>query len=135
MLVTVPIGSWVASLLFDVASHVVTGPRFLAEGSLWLIAIGVTGALVAAVAGLVDLVRLPDVAFGTARAHVSINLLVIFAYTGNFAWRYRAHSYNAPVGLGMLGLSAVCIAAMAVSGYLGGKLSYRYGVPPGNAQL
>jgi uncharacterized membrane protein len=95
---------------------------------VWLIAIGVTSALMAAMAGLVDLFRIPDTAFGTARAHLSINLLVIFAYMGNFLWRYRTHSYNAPVGAGMLGLSAACIAALAVSGYLGGKLSYHYGV-------
>jgi uncharacterized membrane protein len=128
MLVTVPIGSWIASLLFDIASHVVNDPRVLAEGSVWLIAIGVIGALAAALPGLVDLLAIPDEAFGTARAHLSINLLVIFAYVGNFLWRYRTHSYHAPVGLGMLGLSAVCIGALAVSGYLGGKLSYQYGV-------
>src|SRR5947199_9290970 len=37
ILVTVPIGAWTASLVFDIASHVTTGPGFLAQGSLWLI--------------------------------------------------------------------------------------------------
>lgn len=43
ILVTVPIGAWVASLVFDVASHLVAEPGFLARGSLWLIGLGVGG--------------------------------------------------------------------------------------------
>jgi uncharacterized membrane protein len=45
ILVTIPIGAWTASLVFDIASHVTTGPGFLAQGSLWLIVIGLIGAL------------------------------------------------------------------------------------------
>lgn len=44
MLVTVPIGAWVSSLAFDVASLIVDDPGFLARGSVWLIALGVVGA-------------------------------------------------------------------------------------------
>ena len=29
ILVTIPIGAWTASLVFDIASHVTTGPGFL----------------------------------------------------------------------------------------------------------
>ena len=50
ILVTVPIGAWVASLVFDVASRVVADPGFLARGSEWLIGIGVIGAVLAALA-------------------------------------------------------------------------------------
>jgi uncharacterized membrane protein len=126
MLVTVPIGTWVASLLFDIASHMVSKPGFLAEGSQWLIAIGLVGALLAIVAGLIDLAWLPDAAFPIARTHMIINTLVTFAYTGDFAWRYRTHSYGVPVGAGMLALSAACLVALVVSGYLGSKLTYGY---------
>ena len=45
ILVTIPIGAWTASLVFDIASHVTTGHSFLAQGSLWLIVIGLIGAL------------------------------------------------------------------------------------------
>ncbi|MEU9689636.1 hypothetical protein [Amycolatopsis japonica] len=41
---TVPIGAWVSSLAFDVASLIVDDPGFLARGSVWLIALGVVGA-------------------------------------------------------------------------------------------
>ena len=60
-----------------------TGPaRFLAQGSLWLIGVGVIGAVLAACFGVLDL----------------------------FA------------------LSVLSLAVLAASGYLGGKLTYRYGV-------
>jgi hypothetical protein len=61
ILATVPIGAWVASLVFDVGSRVVTGGGFLARGSLWLIAIGVLGALAAALLGFLDLFAIPTV--------------------------------------------------------------------------
>jgi uncharacterized membrane protein len=130
MLVTVPIGAWICSLVFDIASHLDSRPGFLAQASQWLIAIGVLGALAAAVAGFLDLVAIPadSRAFRIACIHMSINLLLTFGYAGNFAWRYKTDVPGAPVGLAMIALSAVSIAALGVSGYLGGKLTFRYGV-------
>ena len=130
MLVTVPIGAWVTSLAFDIASQLVSKPGFLAKGSEWLIAAGVLGAVTAGLIGFLDLAAIPagTPAFRTACTHMTVNLLLIFAYAGNFAWRYRTDSHGAPVGLGMLALSAACVVALGISGYLGGKLTYRYGV-------
>lgn len=130
MLVTVPIGAWVASLLFDVASHLVGKPGFLTQGSEWLIAAGLLGAVAAGMIGFLDMAAIPTgtAAFRTASAHMWTNLVLTFAYAGNFAWRYRTYSDGAPVDLRILALSAVCVAALSVSGYLGGKLAYRFGV-------
>src|SRR3990170_8428911 len=59
-LVTVPIGAWVASLIFDVASRVDgDGSPALVEGAYWLIGIGIVGALAAALFGLLDLLAIP----------------------------------------------------------------------------
>lgn len=130
ILVTVPIGAWVVSLGFDIASHLASRPAFLAEGSQWLIATGVIGAIAAAIVGFLDLAVIPlgTAAFRTARTHMSINLMLVFAYALNFAWRYRSPSRGGPVDVRMLALSAASIAALGVSGYLGGKLTYRYGI-------
>lgn len=137
MLVTVPIGTWVAGLVFDIGSHLVDDPGFLAEGSLWLIAIGVLGALAAAAVGFLDLFAIPTgtPAFRTGLVHMTLNLLVTGAYAVNFVWRYPHTEPTAglthevaPVALGPLALSAASLVALAVSGYLGGKLAYRYGV-------
>jgi uncharacterized membrane protein len=126
-LVAVPIGAWVASLVFDLGSRFVDDGAFLVRGSRWLIALGVLGALVAAMAGLLDFFAIPGgtPAFRTAVVHLSLNLAVTAAYAVSFLLRDAA----APrVGWGPLALSVVSLAALAVSGYLGGKLAYRYGV-------
>jgi uncharacterized membrane protein len=130
ILVTVPIGAWTASLVFDIGSHVASSPGFLAQGSLWLIAVGVIGALAAACAGFLDLFAIPagTRAFRTALVHMTLNLVVTAAYAAGFAWRYGGYHRPGPVAAGQIALSAVSLAALAVSGYLGGKLAYRYGV-------
>ena len=130
ILVTVPIGSWVASLVFDIASRIVGDPGFLAKGSLWLIAIGVIGALAAAMVGFLDLFAIPTgtPAFRTGLWHMVLNLLVTATYAGNFLWREAGHGQPASTPAGPLTLSAVSLVALAISGYLGGKLAYHYGV-------
>ena len=128
-LVAVPIGAWVCSLVFDIGSHVADDPSFLAQGSQWLIAIGVLGALAAATVGFLDMFAIPTgtPAFRTALVHMSLTLTVTVAYGLNFAWRHGSDSTGA-VDAGPLVLAAVSLAVLGVSGYLGGKLAYRYGV-------
>ncbi|HJP75562.1 MAG TPA: DUF2231 domain-containing protein [Pseudonocardiaceae bacterium] len=130
ILVTVPIGAWVASLVFDIGSRIVGDPAFLAKGSVWLVAIGVVGALAAAMIGFLDLMAIPTGtrAFRTGLVHMSLNLLVTGAYVGNFFWRQAGYDHSGPVAIGPLVLSVLSLAALALSGYLGGKLAYRYGV-------
>jgi uncharacterized membrane protein len=126
-LVAVPIGAWVASLIFDIASRTVRDGGTFATGSRWLIGLGVLGALAAAVAGFLDLLAIPagTRAYRTALLHMSINLAVTAAYAVGFALR---GGHPGPVRGGPLALSAVALAALGVSGYLGGMLAYRYGV-------
>lgn len=130
MLVTVPIGAWVSGLVFDVASRFVDDPGFLAKGSVWLIGIGILGALAAATVGFLDLFAIPSGtrAYRTALIHMSLNLLVTAAYVANFLWRQETYGEPGAVPVGPLVLSAVSLAILAGSGYLGGKLAYRYGV-------
>src|SRR5881275_901952 len=87
ILVTVPIGAWVAGLVFDIGSHIVSKPAFLTQGAEWLIAIGVLGALAAATVGFLDLFAIPPgtAAFRTGLVHMSLNLAVTAAYAMGFA--------------------------------------------------
>jgi len=130
ILVTVPIGAWVASLVFDVASRVVAQPAFLAEGSVWLIALGVVGAVGAAMIGFLDLLTIPTGtrAFRIALMHMALNLAVTVAYVGNFLWRRAADNQPGAVAVGPLVLSVISLLALAAAGYLGGMLAFRYGV-------
>ncbi|MFF9158577.1 DUF2231 domain-containing protein [Streptomyces sp. NPDC014846] len=104
ILVTVPIGAWVTSLVFDIASHVVRRPGFLTQSSQWLIAVGVIGALLAAMVGFLDLFAIPDgtPAFRTALMHMTLNLLVTAAYVVNFLWRRGDYAGGGSVGIGSL---------------------------------
>lgn len=128
ILVTVPIGAWVSSLVFDIGSHVVSDGRFLVQGSHWLIAIGVLGALAAATVGALDLLAIPSGtrAFRTGLVHMSLNLAITAAYVVNYLLRSGDDADTVPAG--ELVLSIVSLAALGVSGFLGGMLAYRYGV-------
>jgi uncharacterized membrane protein len=128
ILVTVPIGAWVSSLVLDVGSRVASDGAPLATGARWLVAIGVVGAIGAAVAGLLDFLLIPPGtrAHRTAVVHMSLNLAITAAYVVGFLW--RSSGDDAGTATGPFVLSVACLAALAVSGSLGGALSYRYGV-------
>ena len=130
ILVTVPIGAWVSGLVFDIASHIADDPGFLSRGAEWLIAIGVIGALAAAMVGFLDLFAIPagTRAFRVGLIHMGLNLVVTGAYVGNFFWRHGSYTNGHAVRGGPLGLAVVSLALLGVSGFLGGKLAYRYGV-------
>jgi uncharacterized membrane protein len=130
ILVTVPIGAWVSSLVFDIGSHAVDDPGYLTKGSEWLIAIGVIGALAAALVGLLDLMAIPrgTRAFRTALIHMTLNVLVTASYVVNFLWRHGSWTDGKAVGGGPLTLSIVTLAVLGVSGFLGGMLAYHFGV-------
>jgi uncharacterized membrane protein len=130
LLVTVPIGAWIASLVFDLGSHLVPDAGFLVQGSRWLIALGVLGALAAALAGGLDLLAIPrrTAAWRTAIAHMTVNLVVVAAYIVNFLWRRDLEVGGSTVRGGPLTLSVAAVALLGLSGFWGGKLAFRYGV-------
>jgi uncharacterized membrane protein len=128
ILVTVPIGAWVASLVFDIGSLVVSDGRYLVQGSQWLIAIGVLGALAAATVGALDFLAIPPGtrAFRTGLVHMALNVTITAAYVVNYLLRSGDDADS--VSTGLLVLSVISLAALGVSGYLGGMLAYRFGV-------
>jgi uncharacterized membrane protein len=130
ILVTVPIGAWVASLVFDVASRFADDPGFLTQGSQWLIALGVVGAVAAASIGFLDLFVIPPrtPAYATALVHMSLNLGITAAYVVAFFWRHSSDGDGHRVAITQLVLSIICLGALAVSGALGGRLAYSFGV-------
>jgi uncharacterized membrane protein len=127
-LVIVPIGAWVTSLVFDIASHVVDdGAQTYIDGAELLIAIGVIGAVLAAVWGLIDCLRIergtPALKVGTT--HLVINAVVIVLFA--ISWIIRHNADDEATNGGLIVMS-IALALLSVSGWLGGKLAYRYGV-------
>lgn len=128
VLVTVPIGAWVASLVFDLAALWSDEADVFAQGAYWLIGIGILAALVAAAFGLLDLTAIPrgTRAFTVGVSHMVLNLVAVGLFAVGFAVR-RSQGYDETGGLPLL-LSVVALALLGVSGWLGGMLAYRYGV-------
>ena len=127
VLVTVPIGAWVSSLVLDIAS-ITRDNAALAEASQWLIGIGVIGALLAAVFGLLDLSIIPrgTKAFTTGVTHMSLNLLAVVLFAIDYWIRLKQTTQSVPTS-GFI-LSLVGLTLVGASGWLGGKLAYHYGV-------
>jgi uncharacterized membrane protein len=127
VMVTVPIGAWVSSVVLDIVALSRDKPA-LAEASLWLIGIGIVGALVAAVLGLLDLSIIPrgTKAYRTGITHMGLNLLAVVLFAVDFWVRYRQDTASVPTS-GFV-LSLVALAIIGASGWLGGKLAYHYGV-------
>lgn len=127
-LVTIPIGAWIASLVFDVVSTASDDPEIFATGAYWLIGIGVVGAVVAALLGMLDLLSVPKgtTARRTGLLHMVLNLVVTVAFAVSFV--LRRGDTDDEVSVGLVALSVVVLAVLGLSGWLGGKLTYRYGV-------
>lgn len=137
MLVTLPIGLLTASLVADFV-YLARGETFWYDFAWWTMAGGIAGALLAAVPGLIDyfgVVRKSAIARATGRMHMLINLTVVAVYAVNLYLR----SGQAALGGGRLGtvvtLSVLSMLTLGFSGWLGGRLVYRYGVGVDREQM
>jgi uncharacterized membrane protein len=129
MLVTIPIGCWVAGLVFDIGSHTVADPGFLTRGATWLIAIGVITSVLAGLVGLVDAIPIPP---GTAanRAvviHLSLATATVLVAASNLVLRLGLADTR-PVPVVDVLLSALTVLVLVAAGYYGGLVVHRYGV-------
>lgn len=130
ILVTVPIGAWVASLGFDLASRVSDEPEVFAKGSFWLIALGLLGAAGAAFFGVLDLLTIPrnTKAFRTGVQHLLCNSAAVGLFAVDLVIRQGRLDKAGAVPVALVALSGVALALVGVSGWLGGKLAYHFGV-------
>ena len=129
--VPVPIGAFTSSLVFDIYTRTRPGELpWLVDGAWWLIGIGLAGAGVAAIFGVLDLLRIPrgTRAFTVAVIHLALNVAVAVIFLAGYAWRAGDHVDLGQTRWGQLGLSAVGFALLAASALLGQALTYRFGV-------
>jgi len=128
MLVPLPIGLWIFALVADVMTHAGGAPGWR-TAAFYAIGVGVVGALLAALPGLVDLVSLrPGPARRTGIWHMVINLVAVAVFALNFLMRWRTADHS-----GRLLLTALGVVLIAISGWLGGEMVYvgGVGVAPG----
>jgi nitrite reductase/ring-hydroxylating ferredoxin subunit/uncharacterized membrane protein len=132
MIVHLPIGLFMLSLLLDLATFVVRSGNTLSRSSFFCIATGVATALVAAVPGFVDYttIRRDHPAKKIAIAHMLLNLSVVALYALNLGIRYPTLG-QPTVPKSALVVSAIAIGLLSISGYLGGKMVYAEGIAVG----
>jgi uncharacterized membrane protein len=124
MLVPIPIGLFVFSLVADIAVYLGWVGAWPAV-ALYCIGGGIVGALLAAVFGFIDLLSLrDDRAKKIGTAHMVINLVVVALYIVNFWLRWQGQPLAGAPGT----LSIVAILLLLASGWLGGHMVYVHGV-------
>jgi uncharacterized membrane protein len=128
LLVTLPIGAWVCSLIFDIVARAGNDETVFSRGAYWLIGIGIIGAAVAAVFGLMDLLTIPQgtMAKRTALTHMTLNVVVLVLFIVSYLLRRSDGGETAETTPFIL--SIIALVLLAVSGWLGGRMAYRYGV-------
>ncbi|WP_179559596.1 DUF2231 domain-containing protein [Microbacterium sp. AK009] len=128
ILVTIPIGAWTASLVFDLIGIFVDDPTPYVVGARILIIVGLVGAVLAAVWGFLDYLQLEreTPAQKTGLVHMLLNLGAMALFAVNLIVRFLGDDDEVSV-LGLI-LTLVALAALSLSGWLGGKLAYTYGV-------
>jgi uncharacterized membrane protein len=125
MLVPLPIGLWVFSLVCDVVYAMGWGGPAWSVTALYTMLGGIVGALLAAPFGLVDFLGLRDPrARRIGAAHLVLNLVVVAMFAVNLWLRMRSE----PGAALPIVLSAIGNGMLVVSGWLGGELVYRLGV-------
>ncbi len=125
MLVTLPIGLWIFSLVSDLV-FVSNGDARWETTAYLTLGGGLAGALLAAIPGLLDLLGLHDPQerrVGTY--HLVLNLAIVVVQAVNF-WLRSQYEYSG--SRLTVWLSVIAVAALVVSGWLGGKLVHVFGV-------
>lgn len=126
MLVPIPIAFFVGTLATDVA-YAETANMQWANMSAWMLAIGLVVALFAVIAGLIDFAG--DQRIRDLRAvwiHAGGNAIALVVAIIN-AFIHSRDAYTSVVPTGLV-LSALTVAILVVTGWMGWELVYRHRV-------
>jgi uncharacterized membrane protein len=128
MLIVIPAGSFIGALVFDIV-YMLGGGRAWWDATGPTIAVGVAGALIAAVPGLVDLVKVVP-RQGATRVgvtHMVLNLIIVglFFWNAWIRWTTDVPPAQHQAYFGFW-LSLVGVILLAPSGWLGWKMVYEY---------
>ena len=125
-----PIALWIGSFLADLL-HLWYGPDYWFRVSWHLMAAGIAFAMLAAVPGIVDYFKsVPpgSVAKRVARTHGLLNGGITLLYAVNLWWRTGDATQAGSEWWVAFALSALGVAGLGYTGWLGGELVYRYQV-------
>lgn len=124
--IIIPIGAWVSAVVFDVIALMGAEVAPFAIGARILILIGLIGAVVASLLGIIDWTGIPKgtPARATGLAHMVINFAAMAIFAGSLVLRLDTDELPTLAVVA----SFAGLALLSVSGWLGGKLAHTYGV-------
>lgn len=125
MLVVFPIAFLVAALATDLSFWGTNDP-FWARASTWLLGAGVVMGVLAAVAGLIEFLTIRRVrSLAAGWIHFLGNAAAILLALANLLYRIDEGPGAGVLPFGLI-LSAVVVAILLVTGWLGGELVFRH---------
>jgi uncharacterized membrane protein len=125
LLIPFPIAFLIGALLTDLAYLNGVGDSFWARASLWLIAAGFIGGVLAAVFGLIDFITIRRVReHKIAWIHFIGNATVLVLALINWLLRLSNLLENVPPW--GIALSIITAAILLITGWAGGELAYRH---------
>ena len=130
MLVPVPIGAFVLSLIGDLLHTARPEDPYWYVFSYSCMGLGILFGIFAAIAGAVDYltVRMSAAGFRTATRHAIVNLAMMAAYCVSFALRRNDAALAPERWPAALAVSLAGFGLLCISGWLGGKLAYEHRV-------
>jgi uncharacterized membrane protein len=130
ILVHVPMAVWPGALIFDLLSQWKVGGNAMVQLSFYAIIFGLIMTVAAVPTGLVDWtsIKKEKPAWKLGLYHMILNLVVAALFAVNLGLRVQ-NFRDAPVVSGLpLLLSIVGTALLIISAYLGGRMTYEYGI-------
>ena len=129
MLIPFPLALWTTSFVVDVLFYFLRYPALLSI-SKFLIAAGSLGGLAAAIPGIIDWLSIKNGEVKkVANWHARLNIIALIVFAISLLLRMGRYSelvgrkLTIPFLLSLLG-----VILIAISGWLGGELVFRYGV-------
>jgi uncharacterized membrane protein len=127
MLIAFPLGLWITSFVVDVVFYFVRHSTLLVIAK-FLLAAGCLGAVAAAIPGIIDWLAIPaGEAKRVANWHARLNIIALIVFAISLLLRLQSYSHfvghrlTIPFLLSLLG-----VILIAISGWLGGELTFRY---------
>lgn len=132
-LVHVPLGLWFLAALFDVLAALDFGAAVLPRLSFYCVIGGLVGAFAAVPTGVADWspIKKEKPAWKLGLYHMLLNFVAIFVWAANLGLRLPALADTSRVTGPILVTSLLGATLLLVSGYLGSRMVFEYGVGVG----
>ena len=129
MIIPFPLALWTTSFVVDVLYYFMRHPTLLVI-SKFMLAAGCIGAVLAAIPGIIDWLAIPPGEVNrVANWHARLNIIALIVFAISLFLRMQSYSHFVGHRLTVpFLLSLVGVILITISGWLGGELTFRYGV-------